>query len=154
MIMRTGNKKSKLGRPLREWEVEDSSGLHDEMRARFGDRWYVQEYLCMGVFSDVLGGAKANTTGRTIDDPDFERQYPTLYLLMAHTVDDEGKPRIPATLTVVCEDGQAKVGLNERNHMVSLWTGAGSLGGAFAALEGALSERPVQWRKVTWKGKK
>lgn len=135
------------------WDVEDSPLMLDAYRALFGEVSYIEEYCHMGIFSDVLGGAKPAAIGRAVDDPDFEKQFPTLHMLMAHTSDDEGKARITCTLTVVCEDGMVKCGINERNHHLSLWTASTTLGGAFAALEEALAERPVKWRKVTWRGR-
>jgi hypothetical protein len=47
-----------------------------------------------------------------------------------------------------------KVGVNERNLGLSLWSASATLGGAFAALEEALQEHPVKWRKVEWRGRK
>jgi len=137
----------------REWDENDSTLLHDEMRVLFGEHKYLQEYMSMGVFKDLLNGQGKRTTGVAVDDDGFAQNFPCLHALMCGLVDDDGSPRQTATLTIVCEDGQVKVGINERNHHLSLWTSSASLGGAFASIEGALTERPVAWRKVTWKGK-
>lgn len=152
--MRCENRKSKLGRSFRAWEVEDTELLFNERRVLFGEEDFLQEYLAMGSFKDLLGGIRSAGVGLALDDPAFALAFPMLHMMMTSLVDDDGKPRQVCTLTIVCEDGQAKCGINERNHNLSLWTGSGSLGGAFAALEEALGERPVQWRKSTWKGRK
>ena len=154
MMMRPGNRKSKLGKRMRAWEHEDTELLLNERRVLFGEEAFLQEYMAMGAFSDMLGGVKPAAAGLAVDDPAFAIAFPQLHLMMTSLVDDDGKLRQVCTLTVVCEDGQVKCGINERNHNLSLWTGCGTLGGAFAALEEALGERPVQWRKSTWKGRK
>jgi hypothetical protein len=102
----------------------------------------------------MLGGIKPAAAGLAVDDAAFALAFPRLHLMMTSLVDDDGRPRQVCTLTIVCEDGQVKCGINERNHALSLWSGCGTLGGAFAALEEALGERPVAWRKSSWKGRK
>lgn len=141
-------------RQLREWEQADSELLHIEARALFGEESYLQEYMAMGIFTDILGGSAKKAARVELEDEDFEKRFPVLFALMAINKDDEGKDRIPCTITIVCEDGQAKCGINERNHNLSLWISAGSIGGVFAALEEAMGQRPVPWRKVAWKGGK
>lgn len=139
-------------RPQRWWEENDSTLLHDQMRVLFGEELYLQEYCYMASFKELLNGQQSGPTGMAVEDPDFGTAFPQLYLLMAKTSDDDGKPRIPCTLTIVCEDGQVKCGVNERNYHLALWTSSASLGGAFQSLEEALAQRPVPWRKTTWKG--
>lgn len=107
----------------------------------------------MASFKDIFNGQQNTPGAVAVDDGDFAAQHPVLYQLMAVTVDDDGKKRNVSTVTIVCEQGQVKIGLNERDLMVSLWTSSASLGGAFTALEEALNERPVKWRKVQWRGK-
>ena len=151
--MRFERHKHRHGPALRHWEIPDSPLMLDEFRALFGESEYMSRYLQMASFKDLIGGKAESEQGRAVDDPAFEGQFPTLFFLMVHTTDDEGKPRLPCTLTIVCEDGQVKCGINERNHHLSLWTSCGGLGAVFASLEEALSERPVKWRKVQWKGR-
>lgn len=134
------------------WDENDSTLLHDQMRVLFGEQRYLQEYMCMASFKELMNGQGQVSTGMAVDDPDFGQLFPQLYVLLAKTVDDDGKPRIPCTLTIVCEDGQVKCGVNERNYHLALWTSSGSLGGAFQSIEEALCQRPVPWRKTTWKG--
>lgn len=136
-----------------QWEEVDSPTLHDEARVIFGEDKYLQEYMCMGTFKELFNGVGSSSTELAVEDGDFARQFPSLHHLMCVIKDDEGKKREVCSLTIVCEDGQVKAGVNERNHHLSLWVSAGSLGGVFAALEGALSERPVAWRKAIWKGR-
>lgn len=114
------------------------------------------EDLFMGKvsFKDILGAAGKAPGEFVVDDPKFGESFPILYQLMSCSIDDDRKPRKTCTLTMVCEDGQVKLGVKERNHNLSLWTSSQTLGGAFAALEEALSESPVKWRKVEWKGRR
>lgn len=135
------------------WDENDTPKMLDEYRVVFGEHLYLQRYMQMGIFEELLNGQGSESNGLAVDDSAFEKAYPLLYALMCRTVDDAGKQRQVATLTIVCEDGQVKCGVAERNYHLSLWISAGSLGGVFAALEGALTERPVAWRKVSWKGK-
>lgn len=137
----------------REWEINDFPLMLDEYRVVFGEASYLLEYLQMGVFNDVFNGRKPGSVGMAVDDADFAQRFPVLNQLMCNTADDEGKARQVCTLTIVCEDGQVKCGINERNHGLSLWRSAGTIGGVFAELEEALGERPVEWRKVAWKGR-
>lgn len=137
-----------------QWDEVDSAGLHDEKRALFGEEDYLQRYMQMATFKDVLNGQTTAKGSPAVDDMQFASQFPVCYMFMALTVDDDGKPRQPATITIVCEQGMVKVGINERNLGLSLWTASATLGGAFGALEEALTERPVRWRKVDWKGRK
>lgn len=132
----------------REWETEDSALLHDERRVLFGESRYLLEYMAMGVFEDVFGDVKLAASGRAVDDEAFSQRFPTLSVLMTHTEGPDGAKRQVCTLTIVCEDGQVKCGINERNKGLSLWVSSQSVGGVFAALEEALGQRPVPWRKV------
>jgi hypothetical protein len=152
--MSAGKTKRKWNRPLRWWEEEDIVRMLEDRRVLFGESGYLEEFMQMSTFSDILGGAKPTVDGTAIDDAEFQAQFPTVWMLMVKTADDAGKKRQVCTLTIVCEDGQAKVGLNERNEHLSLWTSSRSIGGAFAALEEALGERPVKWRRADWKSRK
>lgn len=106
----------------------------------------------MASFKELLNGQGKTVGEMAVEDPQFGELFPQLYVLMAKNTDDDGKPRIPCTLTIVCEDGQVKCGVNERNYHLALWTSSATLGGAFQSLEEALAQRPVPWRKTTWKG--
>lgn len=152
--MRFNQRLCKRGHKSNAWDENDSPLMLDQYRALFGESNYLQGYMQMGTFKDLLNGTTTGTRSATLDDSIFSDLHPNLFLLLTATSDDEGKPRLPCTLTIVCEDGQAKCGLNERNHSLSLWTSCGELSGVFLALEEALEKRPVAWRRVSWKGKK
>ena len=112
------------------------------------------EALNMGVFSDQFSSVTRKGAVTAVEDLQFQQNFPVLYAMMAVLVDDDGKPRQGCTLTLVCEDGMVKLGLNERNHELSLWTSSESLSGAFTVMEEALNERPPRWRKKSWDGKR
>jgi hypothetical protein len=151
--MRTWSRNHKRKYKPNVWDMNDSPLMHDEMRVLFGESAYLLEYLHMASFKDIFNGRGSTPTGMALEDSDFAQQYPMLYIMLSKTEDDDGKPRQVCTLTLVCEDGQAKCGINERNYGLSLWRSSGSILGVFAELEEALGERPVDWRKVQWKGR-
>lgn len=152
--MRFNGRNCKRGFRTNPWDENDSPKMLDEYRALFGEEAYLQGYMQMATFKDLLNGTSTTTGAGALDDSNFAELHPNLFLLLTSTKDDEGKLRQTCTVTIVCEDGQAKCGINERNHGLSLWTSCGELAGVFLALEEALEKRPVQWRKVTWKGRK
>lgn len=152
--MRFNTRNHKRGRRQNPWDENDSPLMHDEMRVLFGESSYLQEYMQMATFKDIFNGRGPVANGMALEDSGFAEQYPTLYVMLTKTTDDEGKSRQVCTLTIVCEDGQAKGGINERNHGLSLWRSAASILGVLAELEEALGERPVEWRQVKWQGKK
>jgi hypothetical protein len=138
------------------WDVIDPPGIYYALENWYewvGDEVVLQEILGMGVLSDVFGKSVAPAGTGQLEDADFSANFPVLYALMTFIIDDAGKSRQTCTLTLVCEDGAVKAGLRERNHEMSLWVTCRSLGGVFAALEEALGERPVAWKKTAWKGK-
>lgn len=139
--------------PLRHWEFEDTPAHIDQLRSLFGEADFLMEYLNMGSFKELLGTHNAPDSTVAVDDLEFQKQFPLLFLLLASRLDDDNKPRLTCTLTIVCEDGQVKCGINERNMNLSLWTSSERVGGVFAALEEALSERPVKWRRSNWKSR-
>jgi hypothetical protein len=73
---------------------------------------------------------------------------------MMSTLDDEGKPRQTATMTIVCEDGKWKGGIKERDHAMSLWRAGDTLVGLLEALEKALAEGSADWKKTEYKSRK
>lgn len=107
----------------------------------------------MPPLSDIFGGAGAPPRANAFEDAAFAEQYPTVYLLMTQTKNDQGVKRQVCSLTLVCEDGQLKLGLRERDLDLSLWTSSPTLAQAFSALEEALAVRPSQWRRPGGKGK-
>lgn len=102
----------------------------------------------MDVFADAFQGQEPESADRVCIDAKLAESYPVLNEFLTATPMLNGKRRKVATLNVVYEDGRCKVGLRERDRELSLWVSAESLGDALKALEEALNERPVQWRKV------
>jgi len=107
----------------------------------------------MSVFDDVFGKPRSEENDTAADDSQFRERYPVLAVMLFDTPVLGKKRRAPATLTIVCEDGVVKAGLRDRDREMSLWVSSETVGGVFAALEEALGERPVRWKKSTWKGR-
>lgn len=107
----------------------------------------------MDSFADIFGGVVRPEGAPALDDDGTGAKFPSLFRLMTVTKLEDGKRRLPCTLTIVCEDGMVKAGLRERTYGLSLWTSCGSIGGVFAALEEKINERPAQWRKLPDKWK-
>jgi len=147
-------RRKRRGTSLMPWEFEDTPSHHDQLRLLGGEVWFLEGYLAMGSFKDVLGGHGNVDPLLAVDDAKFREEFPVLFMLMSSKIDDDQKPRLTCTMTIVCEDGVVKCGINERNLSLSLWTSSESLGGCFCALEEALGERPVPWRRSNWKGRK
>lgn len=135
-----------------EWEV--TSIQHWHMFKYCDIETLTYEVSGMINFKDLLGGSVRVGNPRAVDDQTFELEFPTLFALMAVTIDEDGKVRKGCSLTIVCEDGVVKAGLNERNYELSLWTSSEDLGGVFVALERACCETPPRWRKKTWDARK
>ncbi len=150
-------RKTKFPRPCDPWDVHaesDVTCIQYWMMFRYArDDDHFLEVLGMPNFKDILGGASQISKDVAVDDDEFRERFPTLYALMAVLRDDDGKPRRGCSLTIVAEDGVVKLGLNERNHKLSLWTSSETLLGAFTAIEEACNERPPRWRKSEWEGK-
>jgi hypothetical protein len=109
----------------------------------------VSDVRCaMGVLDDVFASTKKAAPGRTVDDPDFQQRYPILYELLTNTEPVNGTARVPATLTLLTEDGMAKGGVHDRQRAVSLWQSSTTILGVLVALEEALTARPVPWRRT------
>jgi len=106
----------------------------------------VQEYL-IGVFENAFTKLRESGQQAVFSDEEFAREYPTLYIFLSATEDDQGKPRTVSTLMVFIEGGMAKAMLKERDHDASLWVSSSSILGVFAAMEGALCKQPIDWRK-------
>jgi hypothetical protein len=106
------------------------------------------------MFSKMLGGAATRNPSVAACDPQFEKRWPCIFLMMTSLVDDEKKARQTCTLTVVCEDGRWKGGLKERDHAMSVWRGADTLEGLLDALEAILADGSADWRKTEYKSRK
>jgi hypothetical protein len=106
------------------------------------------EDIHMGLLDDVFGNVRKSGGDRAADDPALSKLFPSLAEMMMATPTKDGKRRTVSTVTLVCEDGVWKAGLRDRDHAVSLWVSGDGLQGALGALEKALTERPVAWRKT------
>jgi len=104
--------------------------------------------MLMSVLDKVFAKASPTSSGRTIDDPEFAAEFPVLFEVLSNTEPIEGKPRVTASMMIITEDGVAKAGLRDRQTNLSLWVSSETILGVFAALEKALSQSPVPWRKV------
>lgn len=108
----------------------------------------VHEELHMGVLDDVFGSVKRGEADTAATDDTMSGRFPTLIELMTSTVKVNGRRRQVSTLTILAEDGVFKVGLRDRDNAVSLWVSGDGVLGALEAIERALNERPVAWRKT------
>jgi hypothetical protein len=79
-------------------------------------------------------------------DEAMGHDFPAIMLLLTATVDDDGKPRQTATLTIVCEDGLFKGGLRDRDANASLWRSGATLKALFTSLESQLQSGAAEWR--------
>ena len=112
------------------------------------DEVFFERWSGMSVFEDAFEGAKNPSEDYVCIDEKLRKSYPTLAEFLTATPTLAGKKRRVATMTVVYEDGQCKVGLRERDKDLSLWVSGVGLGEALQALEDALTDRPVRWRRV------
>lgn len=131
---------------------EEVSCWTESLREFIDPEEVIYGVLGMGKFGELFGAAGKPVGEYLVDDPQFAMQYPNLHLVMAAACGDDGKARRGCTLTIVCEAGCAKAGIHDRDHDLSLWVSCSDLGGVFRGLEEALTARPVDWRKVQWKG--
>ena len=102
----------------------------------------------MGVLDDVFAVVPGGVRERTAEDASFSKRCPSLFEMLTASPSVNGRRRMVSTMTVVAEDGVWKAGLRDRDHAVSLWTSGSTLQEALDALERALQERPVAWRKT------
>ena len=112
------------------------------------DEVFIERWSGMSVFEDAFVGSEPVSEDRVVIDERLQRDFPVLAEFLTATPIIGGKRRRVATVNIVYEDGQCKMGLRERDKDVSLWVSAPSMGEALRALEEALNERPVRWRKV------
>lgn len=106
------------------------------------------EDVHMSILNSVFQKVKATAGEEAASDPQMSKDYPGITELMTATPLVGNKRRETSTLTVVCEDGQWKVGLRDRTNQVSLWRAGETLARALHALEAALHEPTVDWRRT------
>jgi len=90
-------------------------------------------------------------TNRKVDavhaiDPEFEREYPTVYAFVMQDRYEDGGYRQTATLLFFLDQGGLKVCLNDRDGARCLFRTGGSITGCIAALEEALTNDTADWK--------
>ena len=126
----------------------DFDGWLQTLEVYYSPQGYLTEYMYMSIFEDVFGVVGKESTDVAAEDSGFEKAYPILFQMLTGTPMINGKRRKTCTMTQVCEDGMWKLGLRDRDRDVSLWVSGETNGKAMAALEEALTARPVAWRRL------
>ena len=121
---------------------------HAVLQAYFLEDELLEVYMGMKTFDDVFGTAGKDGGDAVVTDANFSAAYPVLAMLLMATPMVNGKRRRTATMTTVCEDGQVKLGLRDRDRNVSLWVSGGSFTESLTALEDALNAPVVAWRRI------
>lgn len=138
--------KSRRHRRIESWDRVEPCGLI-VLWSYFSDDEVLFGVFGMSRIQEALGGAKKSATDPAAADPQFAATYPTLSdFMISHEVID-GRPRQTSTMIVVCEEGLWKLGLRERDRNVSLWVSGVTMEDAMLALEAALNEPVVAWRR-------
>ena len=132
--------------PVRSWDIIEPCWF-ECMYIYFSDDEFLYGVMLMSKVTDAFGQVGRTADGRAATDEGFAQEYPVLFEMLTSQEVIEGKPRKVCTMTVVCEDGQWKTGLRERDRDVSLWVSGGTYLESLQALEKALNERPVAWRR-------
>lgn len=81
-----------------------------------------------------------------LNDPDAQREFPTLWDHLTQTRWEDGTARIPSTLMIFVADGMVKVMLRDRAEGLCLWVSAPNLASVWDAIELSLSDPSVEWR--------
>jgi len=100
--------------------------------------------------------ARPNPTVAFKDD-DMEKKFPNLYAMLTDVTWEDGSQRRTSTLLFFVEDGTMKACLNDRDQGLTGWISADSLAGLLDALETALADDRLDWRRsdrTGGKGKK
>jgi len=108
---------------------------------------YSWSVFMAGLLKAALEGAKKDGKKAKTLDKDVSQVAPTLHAFLTQGEDDDGKERQVSTLLVFAEEGVWKACLSERDHDLTLWASAETFWGLLEALEGRLTESPVEWRK-------
>lgn len=129
--------------------VEDSPSSMAVVLAVLAEGDCFERWSGMPDFADYFKGTEPPSSDKACEDAKMEKSFPRLTMFLTATPVVNGKRRRTATLNVVYEDGQCKMGLRERDRNLSLWVSAEGMGEALQALEDALGDSPVRWRKVS-----
>jgi len=82
-----------------------------------------------------------------LDQSDLAVRYPCLYEHLAVAQYDDGTARKLSTLTLFVDQGGIKACLNDRDQGLTGWISAESLAGLLDALETALADDRLDWRR-------
>jgi hypothetical protein len=74
--------------------------------------------------------------------------YPSIWEMLTTAAWPDGSPRTLSTLTIFVEDGQIKLCLNDRDQGLTGWASAGNVEEALKAMEAALKEDRMEWRRA------
>ena len=83
-------------------------------------------------------------------DEIWQAEYPCVHEFLVCQVYDDGSPRVLSTLGISVFDGRWRVNLNDREQHRSAFFSGETVGEALYALDQALAENKVTWRKNTW----
>jgi hypothetical protein len=82
-------------------------------------------------------------------DPSFLKDYPTLAAGLCDVWWDDGKPRVPYTLTLRMDEGGVHCCLNDKEASMGLYTTGGTIEDVFELVEACLRTGSASWRR--WK---
>lgn len=90
-------------------------------------------------------GVSNRDTPMSLDCP-FGKAYPGLAEFVSQTKWPDGSERVCGTLLLLCEDGRAKVWVNDKDGGVSCWVSGDTLAAALKAAEKAVTGTGGDWR--------
>jgi len=100
--------------------------------------------------ASFLGRARAAKAAKgkaaVVKDEEFSSLYPAISEFLYATVDDEGKPRLTATLMLFADGGLVKALLNDRQNQQSLWAQGSSFEEALSDLDRRIQDDTSAWR--------
>jgi len=91
--------------------------------------------------------AAAKSAAFEIEDADFAKRYPTLYVFLAANDDGDGNQRLRSKVQIQTEGECWKACLMDPEGEASLWTTLTAPGKVFEALEKCLAAERPDWRK-------
>lgn len=92
------------------------------------------------------GGGKASPGGE-LGDPWFIARFPALAEFLSAVQWDDGKRRVPGSLTLFVEEGLIKTCLNDKDGGNVCFLTADTLEGLLGSLEKGLVEGGLDWRR-------
>ena len=89
---------------------------------------------------------------QAMEDADFSARWPLIYEHLVDLFWSDGSHRVTSTIVIFCEDGWAKMCLNNRAEASIAFVTARTVAGCFDELEQGLREDQIDWR-AAGKGK-